>query len=440
MNSMRSRLWIALAVAAMAMAARGAACWKFADNLSDDRDVYLAIAKGVHEGRGFSVPGTAVPTAFRPPLYPLLLAPISGDDQRLARGLLHSILGGVAAACVVWLVATAGLSPWRQFVAGTIVAIDPLLTYYATLPMTETLAAALTAGLLATAAAACKSNSRTAQRRFSVLAGGLFGLCVLCRPTYWVFSLCVVAFGLWQMGRGAPPPALREIPSRRSDWILSSMVCLVVVLPWPIRNVMVLGRPILMTTHGGYTLLLGNNSAYYREVVDQPWGTIWDGSHGPGQEVWAAEMNSEMDAAGITGEVARDQWLRDRAIATIREEPATFLYACLRRFLSFWNVRPHGDSQTGVPQFVRVVVATYYALLWAALLLGGWRALRRGGCAVELSTLMIVAFVGAHLVYWTDARMRAPIVPAIALLAAGSAIRNPSKFHEREGIVVESTP
>jgi hypothetical protein len=32
--------------------------------------------------------------------------------------------------------------------------------------------------------------------------------------------------------------------------------------------------------------------------------------------------------------------------------------------------------------------------------------------------LLIAAFTLVHLVFWTDMRMRAPIVPAIALLAS----------------------
>ena len=42
--------------------------------LTQDRDAYLGIATSLVEGRGFSSPNSTVPTAFRPPLYPLSLA------------------------------------------------------------------------------------------------------------------------------------------------------------------------------------------------------------------------------------------------------------------------------------------------------------------------------------------------------------------------------
>ena len=56
---------------------------------------------------------------------------------------------------------------------------------------------------------------------------------------------------------------------------------------------------------------------------------------------------------------------------------------------------------------------------------GIWNAVKQGGCAVELTLLLIAAFVLVHLVYWTDARMRAPIMPAVAILAVRAGHRRP---------------
>ncbi|MBX3442613.1 MAG: hypothetical protein KF774_09400 [Planctomyces sp.] len=431
MNGHRPVGRVLLAAALLAVLARGVACWRFSGNLNDDRDAYLGIAQGVREGRGFSIPGTDVPTAYRPPLYPLLLAPISGPDAIVARAALHAILGGLTAAATVWLAAIAGCSTARQLAAGVIVAVDPLLVYYSTLPMTETLAAALSAGLLACAAAACRSSNPRAQVGLGCAAGGLFGLCVLCRPTYWAFALWANAFGLWQWvrdrrQRGSESPASSE-PAHRNrgvDWLLAGLMFAVIVVPWPLRNWRVFGRPIVTTTHGGYTLLLGNNPAYYREVVAQPLGTIWDGSHGPGLEAWQADIERDMTAAGVKGDIARDRWMRQQALRTIRKQPERFAQACMRRCLAFWSISPGGGSAIDAGA-LRHVISVFYVGLWGAVILGLAAALRRGGCAVEVSLLLTAAFVSVHLFYWTDARMRAPVMPAAALLAslAGSGVR-----------------
>lgn len=400
----------------VAIGARTAACLAFPKNLSDDRDVYLAIAEGLREGRGFSNPGSTQPTAFRPPLYPLLIAPISQPDQTVARGALHGALAAGMVAAVVWLALLSGLSPARQFAAGLIAAIDPLLVYYSSLPMTETLAAAGSALLLAAGAAACQSSSATRRSGYAALGAVAFGMCVMTRPTYWAFAACVVAFGIWQAIRGGATS--EKHPPRKLDWIVGGLLTIACVAPWCVRNWRVMGQPVLTTTHGGYTLLLGNNDAYYREVVVQPWGTVWDGSHGGGQAAWMASLDLERKIAGIEGEIATDQWMKARAWQTIREQPRTFLRACFRRFVAFWSISPHAESASAVGPAAGWILAAYYSALWTALAMGSWHALRRGGCAVELSLLLIAAFVLVHLVYWTDARMRAPIMPAIAILAA----------------------
>ncbi len=46
---------------------------------------------------------------------------------------------------------------------------------------------------------------------------------------------------------------------------------------WTWRNQRQLGKPIWATTHGGYTLLLGNNPSYYQYLnSDAPIGQAWD--------------------------------------------------------------------------------------------------------------------------------------------------------------------
>ena len=50
---------------------------------------------------------------------------------------------------------------------------------------------------------------------------------------------------------------------------------LIVLSPWAIRNQVQFGRPIVTTTHGGYTLLLANNPEFYHWLRSGPWGSVW---------------------------------------------------------------------------------------------------------------------------------------------------------------------
>src|SRR5205814_9425431 len=64
-------------------------------------------------------------------------------------------------------------------------------------------------------------------------------------------------------------------------WRLANVAGLVVAAaavmsPWAIRNYRVFGKPVVTTTHGGYTLLLGNNSSFYEWLERDETGLPWD--------------------------------------------------------------------------------------------------------------------------------------------------------------------
>ncbi len=403
-------LWVLLVVATIA---RVGVLWVWSDNLSDDRDVYLALSTGVAEGRGYSVHDSEVPTAFRPPLYPLLLAVTGTSGSPFGRALLHLVLG----VSTVWLTFVLGrrlgLSERLALCAAALVACDPLLLRYTTFPMTETLATFLSTALLVCVATPTGTRQQLA-------TGVVFGLNVLCRPTMWVFAGLMGLWWIvstWRSGRETVTESHRV--SRTVPWITIA-AALVVVLPWVVRNAIVMGRPILMTTHGGYTLLLGNNPNFYREVVDQPWGTVWDGSKGEGQEVWAASINLRLDEAGVTSEVARDRWMGRLAREHIREQPGMFVRACLLRFRRFWSLAPQGGTGSTIPPSVRQPIAVFYGGVFLLAAIGLLRVIFSKPDRWVPLILLIVTFVSVHLVYWSNARMRSPVVPVISLLAARS--------------------
>ena len=449
-----------IALLLLGTALRVAVIAAFPSDWTDDRDVYLGIAASVREGRGYSTPETSTPTAFRPPLYPLWLAACPWAN--VGRWVVFSnLLFGLATTLLTWqLGLRLGLSSNRAFVAAAIIAIDPLLLRYTAFPMTECLSTLLTAALL-------WHLARPLTGWPSRLTGGLlFGVNVLCRPTVWAFGGLLLlsyivrryrtgsTFGSMasQASRGATdedaslrPVATTEQPRFRA-WLQFALGIAIVVGPWVVRNFVQFGVPILNTTHGGYTLLLGNNAAFYAEVVRQPWGTVWDGSRGPGQAAWLQKLQQEMSEQGVSGEVAEDRWQQQRAWSEISADPAGFARASALRCSWFWNVIPLAEPGSSLPTPMRWAIGAYYATLFAATLFAAlalarrtvrnMRAVRTGSPvgehepSVDLAEgpggseswgpvcLMLVAFTLVHLVYWSNARMRPPVMPAVAVLAA----------------------
>lgn len=409
-------LWLA-GVLVAGTALRIAACVVLSGNLANDRDIYLALADGIAEGRGYSSPGSTEPTAFRPPLYPLMLA-LPGLRTPWGVALLNVVLGIATILLTDRLARAVGLSRGRAVVAAGLVAVDPLLIHYTTQPMTEVLCACLVTALLL--AIECRPRGRASGWLHPAAIGVLFGLSVLCRPTVWVFGVLAAGWWCWRCVvsmRSQPAEPLRARVRSAGVLIMSAVA---VIAPWLIRNVLVMGEPILTTTHGGYTLLLGNNASFYHEVVEQPLGTVWDGSHGPGQGAWAAAINEEMERLGLRSEVERDRWMSQAAWSWITENPAHFFRACLLRFTRFWNVVPSGPAEQQAPALVTTAVAIYYVAVLGTALIGLWPAMRFNAAVWMPLLLLIASFSAVHLLYWSNARMRAPVMPAVAVLAAGA--------------------
>ncbi|WP_337175681.1 phospholipid carrier-dependent glycosyltransferase [Paludisphaera sp.] len=356
----------------------------------DDPDNYLPLARAVASGDGLTFKGRA--TAYRPPLYPVILAPLTvleGDRPRVGLTLLHVALGAGTAALAVVAARRLGASPRRALVAGLIVAYDPVLAWQAKSAMTETLAAFLAALAVALAAG-----------RRPVVAGGALGLASLARPSL------LPGAGLVALAAAIFAPGDRRERLRRAGLLAVGVGG--VMLPWGARNQLAMGEFVVTTTHGGYTLALANNEVYYRQVLDGPPGAVWTG---PEQREWWDDVNRRM--AGLP-EPEADRRLRDEVVALARREPRTFARACLSRLATFWSPLPAAGVYGTT---ARLATFVWTAPLWIALALGLARREFRSWPGVAAPAL-IVGLTVVHAFYWTDLRMRAPIVPAIAVVAA----------------------
>jgi len=364
----------------------------------DDPDNYLPLARSLVSGEGYAIHGR--PTAYRPPLYPILLAPftpILGDHSWLGVALLHLALGGATVCLTAAAAKGSGMPAGRQALAALIVAADPVLVWQSRSVMTETLSAFLVALTLA----------GTTRRGWpGALLGGLgLGLLALCRPSGLAPASLVIAAALL-----VPPGAWRERLARGG---LIAAVLVVWLLPWTLRNAVLFGEPICGTTHGGYTLALANNPTYYQEMLGGPPGQVWTGDL---QWQWWDSVNRA--TAGMT-EPQADRYLRDSVFRLARNRPEEFARAVVHRLKHFWGLFPSGSVYSNGMRWASLA---WTLPLWIALALG---LLRRDlWCWPRIvAPLICVGFTLVHAFYWTDIRMRAPVVPAIAIIAASACLR-----------------
>lgn len=392
------------------------------DALTHDPDAYREVAENLATEGTFGhrqPPGSTdqypalsaavSPTAHRPPLYPCILAPTvrMGAATPFAIGALH-LLCGLATVWVVFRLAIDwGLSSRAATAAALLTACDPILLNQSAEVMTETLAALLAVALLA----GWTGGSRSSNVAPSVFAGVAGGLAILCRPT---FLPAVVLGGIVLACCGPPGRARRAA--------LYLVAAIVVLSPWIVRNQIVLGRPILATTHGGHTLRLANNPQYFEHVRTHPFGSLWDSKTLDRVVI----DDGEVRTSGLSREVLLDRRNYEMARGAIAHDPSGFAWGTIDRLYKTWRLAPAQltpDESSG-RRALRWGVGAWYLVEFALVIVGLGTMRRKSLLPPWLFGMILIAtFTLAHAVYWTDMRMRAPLVPVICLLAAAGVER-----------------
>ena len=248
-----------------------------------------------------------------------------GDYSRLAIGLLHLVLGVATVGMALVLGRRWGLDRRAAALAALLVACDPILLRCSTQVMTETLATFLAvAGLLvltwagrpqAGAVGRAVVGRRPSLGPWLRSAGPTFLLWTLAAGV----ALCLAAA---IAGRLTAAGGIAAGPFRRlllAGYLPAAFFlgAVIVLSPWAIRNQIQFGRPIVTTTHGGYTLLLANNPDFYQWLRSGQWGSVWQ----------ADQFNAAWDRRKPADELAADRQAYAEAWQTIRDAAG---HVCLR--------------------------------------------------------------------------------------------------------------
>lgn len=381
-------------------------------------------------------------------------------SRNAAFALFHWLLGVATVAVVYRFARRLDFGPKSAAAVGFLVAVDPILLQQSRLVMTETLAALFAALLLdATAALVARRSPQTAlatqppvsaPAAFAAL-GVLFGVSTLCRPAFFAFA------GLVFLLFAAQGFAV-AVKTRKLDRLFAVALFLLgigaAVAPWTLRNLRAFDRPILTTTHGGYTRYLAHNPEIYRHFESSPPWSLWDPEpfhRRRAVEYAAALADAGLEPGSTEAELFQNRWTSERADETIRSAPRTFFYSVGLRIGELWRVLPNAVDAEGRPlaspdlesprrRAARFAVAAFYSFELTAALLGAAflavRAFRRRRetpvvAAVlnspwTLGFLLVASVQIPHLIYWTNMRMRAPLeifVPTLAIFGVVALLR-----------------
>lgn len=372
------------------------------------------IARALVTGYGYADPfnGHTGPTAWVPPLYPLLIAAVfkvAGIYTALSGWLILTLNSIFSAATSIFIyeIATRCYSRKVAVWSAWIWALYPAAMQYAVRWIWEmSLTTMLFAAIFALALRMrgfphyergpvrgdpgfgeepdAKPQQTTKQW---LLFGLLWGLIALSNSTLLLF---LPVSGIWIL-LGSPSKATF------TRAIASGLIFLAVIAPWMIRNYRAFHAFVPFRDNFGAELYMGNNS----ESMGMPWGKT---------------INSQGDIRRYTelGELRFAKQQGDLAKAWIQAHPAHFLVLSLKRFYFFWSTVPHPSDRHEFLIFVRDL---NYCIPNVLAILGLALSLKRRTPAAGLFTCAFSLVPFTYYFVTAGARFRNPLEPLIVILS-----------------------
>ena len=365
-------------------------------------DEGINIAYAIHAGNGFADPfwaGLTGPTAHCAPAFSVVTAAIfsvfgTGAGGAIARDLLHIAGFSLLFALLPLFAFRLGLTAAPGVASGLAAAIYP---YYGLRELTrgrdEWLAAIV--GMLLLLYALRMARREELTRSSAVLYGAGWGALMYVQPamvTILPFHLAIVLL------------ARKRSSGQRASFAISVVaVFLLVILPWTIRNRVVMGGWMFMRDDLGLELEVSNSDGATAS---------FDGNLA---SRWICQLHPTCNQAAAIqvldlGEVEFNRQAMANAISWIRNNPSRFGALTLRRAAGFWLGSPSNP--------LALLLSATVSLLGAAGLWLMWRT----GLRIEttlLGAFWIVYPLAFYLIQRVD-RYQVPIYPAI-LLPAGFA-------------------
>ncbi|PIF10883.1 ArnT family glycosyltransferase [Janthinobacterium sp. 13] len=383
----RDWLWLAI-IAGIGLALRAAAIAGFQHVPEGDELAYRSMALNLLGGNGIvdSMGNRAMYNVG----YPLLiLAPVFflfGDDL-LAVRLVNMCLGGAAIVLCYLVAKEAGAGRSGRLIAAAAWALYLPSGIYGIYLAKENLMIPLMLGVMWCALRLARQPSKSV----ATGCGVLFGLLALTGNA----ALSLLAVLAWALLL-SPASTVR----RASLAMLALSVALVISGPWLLRNMQVIGAPVL-NTNGGFNLYLGNNPAatgMFISISETPRGSTWD-------------------ALRKTGEVQASETLKQEAISWVKAHPAAFLALAAKKAAYFWTPPLHAGkgNQSPAEKLVRLLWAIQFLLLIAGAI-GTVLMPRLRNRQVALLWLALACYTGVHMLFYVIFRYREPMMPVLAVM------------------------
>ena len=338
---------------------------------------------------------------FYPPVYPYFVGALFR-----AFGTMRAVLWAqvVLGALLVPVVGRAGALAFGRragLLAAAVTAFYPELLWYPAHYWSETLFLLLLWGAIERTLAA----DARASRGTAAAAGLLWGLATLTRELSLYLVPIVALWMAWPRAKAGGPlrtRTIRDLTPAMGRAAILVLATVLTVVPWTIRNAIVLRAFIPVSTMGGLNLWQGNTTLTHLQI----YGVL----------------------ATKGGAVEQDRYCREMARETIAARQPTWVFEKLvEQMPEFWKAGSEaldhlvGREACGPLPEARLVpiellvVLPYLAVL--GLFLVGLVRLRFSGAA-WLLLLLLAAYNAAHVVAYATTRFRLPVLPIVFMVAS----------------------
>lgn len=384
--------WIVAAAFVLRLAAR--LCQGIDRFWIDGYTMFFEMAQSIAAGKGIAL-ANSVPTAFRVPLYPILLAGLTlGHRWFWPIVVAESLIGAFTALYAARLARQLFGGPGGEtaaILAAAITAIYPYDVVHDTALQETSLFTLLT--LIAVVLAL--RSAQSGDRKSAALCGLVLGLDVLTRSPIAPFAVLVP---LWLAVRRRIAPA-----------VLCAIVLAATVAPWLIRNDLLTGEPVL-TTEAGFELWNGNNPILFRYYPMQSVDT----SIGAHLDTLDALGPKDQPPPGSSA-LAVDRWFQQQALAYMRAHPWLTVMGGFRKIGAAFDWLP-------TPRRSRAQAIVHAVSFGPVMLLGMWGMwLRRANWRDDsLINLLFAQFLVVTAVYFGQTNHRVFLDVYWIVFAAGA--------------------
>jgi 4-amino-4-deoxy-L-arabinose transferase-like glycosyltransferase len=304
---------------------------------------------------------------------------------------------GALSALIIYLLGKRMLGQTTGILAGLGIAAYPLLVYMSGEVYPETLFVFLLSLILFSAFRVSTPRPEGIDSRSIVLSGMLLGLTTLCRSNLLTLFPVLTIWPFLNLGVKA---ALRVV-------VLMFFVTGLVILPWTIRNYVIFGEFVPLSTQGGGALWQGNNA------LSAGGGTLAN------QDTWPNADYPDRGWYGWSGltEPESSRKFAREAKRWIRENPLSFVALIPQKILRAWSpVSFTTQSSRTAHPLTKIILFPYIPFLLLALY-GSLTVFKSWRVILPLYTMPALVTLQAAI-YFGGTRYSILMAPALIIFAA----------------------